>query len=93
MTWSPAEPGVYRTQPIVTPPISREELLKEGRLRYLAGNNKAGSHDDPQWMGAECRAAKGWLAGPHPPTFDGKVSWNGEEISVDVACRFLGSAW
>ena len=36
MTGSLADPGVYPAQPIVTPPMSRKELLEGGSLRFLA---------------------------------------------------------
>ena len=88
MTGHPAKPGANAAQHNVPPRPPREDLIKEGKNRFLARKQKPDEHDDPLWQESQDQFNRGWLDGLHSYNTPGRPLRNVEMTKVNQAFQF-----
>ena len=82
------EPGVYDECSPKSRPLSRDELFETAKDRWVSDKTSNEPHRSKLWNEALSQTEKGWLAGPHPYSSEGKLRIGGEDVTVNPAYRF-----
>ena len=66
----------------------REDLIKEGKNRFLARKQRPDEHDGPLWQESQDQFNRGWLDGLHSYNAPERLIRNVEMTKVNQAFRF-----